>query len=138
VTKPTPPSDHIPLGRRCAFSAPCRLNQRPITAPGAGVDDGIPPGVFKVGLVPVAEPLFTPVVLLFPLVPAVVPVPVELPAVLELAAPVAAAPPVPPPPAPPACARAMDELIARTEAKAIVVSFMCFSFVAYESTTIFP
>ena len=93
------------------------------------------------GLVPVAEPLFTPVVLLFPLVPAVVPVPVELPAVLEPAAPVAAAPPVPPvppPPAPPACARAMDELIARTEAKAIVVSFMCFSFVAYESTTIFP
>jgi hypothetical protein len=99
-----------------------------------------------VGLLPVLDPLFMPVVLLFPLVPGA-PVPVELPtlpedpAILEPAEPVAAAPPVPPPapPAPPApCARAKEELIARTEAKAIVVSFMCFSFIRYESTTIFP
>jgi hypothetical protein len=44
--------------------------------------------------------------------------------------PVAAAPPVPPlvpPPAPSApCAKAIDELIARIEAKAIVVSLMSF------------
>jgi hypothetical protein len=89
-----------------------------------------------VGLVPVLEPLFIPVVLLFPLVPAV-PAPVVLPTLLEPAVPVAAAPP--PPAAPPVpCARAMEELIARTEAKAIVVSFMCFSSVRHDSTTSFP
>jgi hypothetical protein len=98
----------------------------------------MPPGVVKVGLVPVLEPLFKPVVLLFPLVPAV-PAPVVLPTLLEPAVPVAAAPPPLPPAAPPApCARAMEELIARTEAKAIVVSFMCFSFVRHDSTTSFP
>jgi hypothetical protein len=130
------------------FAAHCRLSYRFIVDPGAGTDDGIPPGVRTVGLVPVLEPLFTPgvdpVVPLVPLLIPVVPVPVdpEPPTApgLEPAAPVAAAPPVPPPPAaPPApCARAIEELMARTDAKAIVVSFMCFSFVANESTTIFP
>ena len=84
-----------------------------------------------------------PVVLLVPL--PVAPVAVELPALLApelpvlLAAPVAAAPPAPPPPAaPPACARAIEELIAKTEAKTIVVSFMEFPFFGNESTTITP
>jgi len=127
VTKPTPPGDHIPLGRRCAFGAPCRLNQRPITTPGAGTEDGSPPGVTKVGYVPVLKPVLRPFddpVVAFP----VVPVPGELPTLPEPAAPVAAAPlvpaPVPPPTAPPVCARAMDEVAARAEARAIVVSFM--------------
>jgi hypothetical protein len=77
--------------------------------------------------VPVAEPLFIPVVLLPPFVPVVA---VELLALPEEpAAPVAAAPPVPPPAAappaaPPACASAIDELIARIEAKTAVVIFM--------------
>jgi|SRR5664280_549676 hypothetical protein len=68
----------------------------------------------------------------------VVPVPVELPTLLEPAASVAAATlvpaPVPPPTAPPACARAMDEVTARTEARAIVVSFMWFFPVAVKTT----
>jgi hypothetical protein len=105
----------------------CRPNYRFIVDPGAGTDDGIPPGVDTVGLVPVAEPLFIPVVLFPPFVP-VVPAPVE-PLTLpdEPAAPVAAAPPVPPPPAaPPACASAIDELIARIEARIAVVIFMLF------------
>jgi hypothetical protein len=76
-----------------------------------------------VGYVPVLKPLLRPiddpVVLLLPLLIPVVPVLVELPA-----APAAVSPLVPPPPAP--CASAMDELIARIEAKAIVVSFMSF------------
>ena len=100
-----------------------------IVDPGAGVDDGIPPGVVMVGLVPAAVPLFVPVVPLVPL--PVLPVPTEPALLAEPAAPVAAAPPVPPPPAapPPACASAMDELIARIEAKTAVVIFMRFSFV---------
>jgi hypothetical protein len=101
----------------------------------------MPPGVDTVGLVPVAEPLFIPVVLFPPFVP-VVPAPVELALPEEPAAPVAAAPPVaaPPPPAPPpACANAMDELIARIEAKTAVVIFMGeFLFVGFVPTTIFP
>ena len=78
------------------------------------------------GYVPVLEPLIRPfdgVVLLRLLIP-LVPVLVELPTLLELAAPVAA-PLAPPPPV--SCAKAMDEVTARTEAKAIVVSFMWFS-----------
>jgi hypothetical protein len=76
-----------------------------------------------VGYVPVLKSLLRPfddpvVALLIP----VVPVPVELPTLLEPTAPVAAAPPVPPAP----CPRAMEEVTARTEAKAIVVSFMWF------------
>jgi hypothetical protein len=81
-----------------------------------------------VGYVPVLKlirPFDDPVVLLLPLLIPVVPVPVELPTPLEAAAPAAVWPLVPPAPAP--CARAMDELIARTEAKAIVASFMCCS-----------
>jgi hypothetical protein len=77
-----------------------------------------------VGYVPVLRPLLRPydpvVALLIP----VVPVPVELPTLLEPAAPAAVSPPAPPAPAP--CAKATDELIARIEAKAIVVSFMSF------------
>jgi hypothetical protein len=77
-----------------------------------------------VGYVPllklVLRPFDDPVVA-FP----VVPVPIELPTLLEPAAPVAAAPLVPAP-APPTCARAMDEVTARAEARAIVVSFMWF------------
>jgi hypothetical protein len=94
--------------------------------PGAGTEDGMPPGVDKVGLVPAAAPLFMPVVLLPPFVP-VVPVPVALLALPEEpAAPVAAAPPpaAPPPVPPPACASARVELIARIEAKTAVVIFM--------------
>jgi hypothetical protein len=79
-----------------------------------------------VGYVPVAEPLIGPfdgsVVLLRLLIPAV-PVLVELPTLLEPAAPVAV-PLVPPPPA--SCAKATDEVTARTEAKAIVRSLMSF------------
>jgi hypothetical protein len=76
-----------------------------------------------VGYVPVLNPLLRPldnpvVALLIP----VVPIPVELPTLLEPAAPVASAPPAPPAP----CARAIEEVTARTEAKAIVVSFMWF------------
>jgi hypothetical protein len=75
-----------------------------------------------VGLVPVAVPLFTPVEVFAPVVP------VELFALPEepAAAPVAAAPPVLPPaaPPPPACANAIDELIARIEARTAVVIFM--------------
>ena len=77
------------------------------------------------GYVPVLEPLIRPfdgVVLLRLLIP-LVPVLVELPTPLD-AAPVAA-PLAPPPPV--SCAKAMDEVTARTEAKAIVVSFMWFS-----------
>jgi hypothetical protein len=79
-----------------------------------------------VGYVPLLKPVLRPFddpVVTFP----VVPVPIEL---LEPAAPVAAAPlvpaPAPPPAAPPTCARAMDEVTARAEARAIVVSFMWF------------
>jgi hypothetical protein len=104
-----------------------QMNQRPITTPGAGTDDGSPPpGVTKVGYVPGLKPPLrpfdNPVVLLLPLLIPVVPVLVELPALLDPTVPVAVSPPVPPPPAP--CARAMDEVTARTEAKAIVVSLM--------------
>jgi hypothetical protein len=78
-----------------------------------------------VGYVPVAEPLIGPfdgsVVLLRLLIP-LVPVLVELPTPLD-AAPVAALL-APPPPA--SCAKAMDEVTARTEAKAIVRSLMSF------------
>jgi hypothetical protein len=108
--------------------------------PGAGTDEGMPPGVDRVGLVPVAEPLFMPVVLFPPFVP-VVPVPVALLA-LPAAPVVAAAPPAPPaaaPPAPPACASAIVELSARTEAKATVVIFMGMSFLFdVNQTTTFP
>jgi hypothetical protein len=105
----------------------CCSFQRLIIAPGAGTEDGIPPGVTKVGYVPVLKPLLRPFdnpVVAFPLLIPMVPVPVELPALRETAA-----PPVPPPSAPPApCASAMDEVTARTEAKAeakaIVVSFI--------------
>jgi hypothetical protein len=73
-----------------------------------------------VGYVPVLKPMFRPFddpVVAFPLLIVVVPA----------AAPVAAAPPVPPVAVLAApCARAMDEATARTEAKAIVVSFMWF------------
>jgi hypothetical protein len=105
-----------------------------MVVPGAGRDDGNPPGVVTVGLFPAAEPVFMPVVLLVPL--PVAPVAVEVPVLLApelpalLAAPGAAAPPVPPPAAPPACARAIEELIAKAEAKTIVVSFMGVSFLA--------
>jgi hypothetical protein len=109
-----------------------------MVVPGAGTDDGIPPGVVTVGLLPVAEPLFMPVVLLVPL--PVAPVAVEVPVLLvpELPALLAAAPPVPPPAAPPACARAIEELIAKAEAKMIVVSFMGLSSFCNETTTIIP
>jgi hypothetical protein len=77
-----------------------------------------------VGYVPllklVLRPFDDPVVA-FPVVPG----PIELPTLLEPATPVAAAPLVPAP-APPTCARAMDEVTARAEARAIVVSFMWF------------
>ena len=89
-----------------------------MTAPGAGTDEGIPPGVVKVGYVPVLKPMFGPFdepVVAFPLLIPVVPA----------TAPVVAAPPVPPLAVLAApCARAMDDVTARTEAKAIVVSFM--------------
>jgi hypothetical protein len=99
-----------------------------IVDPGAGVDDGIPPGVVTVGLVPAEAPLFVPIVLLVPL--PVLPALAEPALPAEPAAPVAAPPPAAPPPAPPpACASAMDELIARIEAKTAVVIFMEFSFV---------
>jgi hypothetical protein len=71
------------------------------------------------------RPFDDPVVLLLPLLIPVVPVPAELPMLLEAAGALAVSPLVPPAPAP--CARAMDELIARIEAKAIVESFMCCS-----------
>lgn len=97
--------------------------QRLMVAPGAGTEDGIPPGVTKVGYVPVLKPLlrlFDDPAVAFPLLIPVVPVPVERPTLLE-----PTAPPVPPPSAPPApCASAMDEVTARTEAKAIIVSFI--------------
>jgi hypothetical protein len=71
---------------------------------------------------PLLRPIDGPVVA-FPLFIPEVPVPVELPTLLETAA-----PPAPTPPAPPApCASAMDEVTARTEAKAIVVSFIVVS-----------
>ena len=54
-------------------------------------------------------------VVTFPLLIPMVPVPVLVPTPLAAVSPL-----VPPPPAP--CPKAMDELIARTEAKAIVVS----------------
>jgi hypothetical protein len=69
-------------------------------------------------------PLIGPYVVAFPLLIPVVPVldpaPPTAP-VLALTPPVAAAPP-----APATCASATDEVTARTEAKAIVVSFMWF------------
>jgi hypothetical protein len=112
------------LSRSCAFP-----NQRLIVAPGAGTEDGRPPGVTKVGYVPVLKPLLRPfddpVVLLLPLLIPVVPVLVELPKLLAIAPPAVVSPVVPAPTAPAPCARAMDELIARTEAKASVASFMC-------------
>jgi hypothetical protein len=81
-----------------------------------------------VGYVPVLKPLLgpfdDPVVLVLPLLIPIVPVLVELPTLLALAPPAAVSPLVPPPPAP--CARAMDEVAARAEAKAIVVSLMSF------------
>jgi hypothetical protein len=87
-----------------------------------------------VGYVPVLKPVLRPFddpVVAFP-------VPVELPTLLEPAAPVAAAPlvtaPVPPLMAPPACARAMDEVTARAEARANVVSFMWFFPAAVKTT----
>ena len=69
--------------------------------------------------------MFMPVVLPVPAVPAVL-VPVE-PAAAVPGAAAPLVPPVAPPPAPPPapCARAMDEVTARTEAKVIVVSFIC-------------
>ena len=76
------------------------------------------------GYVPTLKPLLNPLdepVVAFPLLNPVVSV--ELPMLLEPAAPVAATPPVTPAP----CARAMDELAARAEAKTIVVSFIRFS-----------
>jgi hypothetical protein len=108
-------------------SRPSKTGYLLIVDPGAGVDDGIPPGVVTVGLVPAAVPLFVPVVLV-PL--PVLPVLAEPALPAEPAAPAAAPPPAAPPPAPPpACASAMDELIARIEAKTAVVIFMEFSFV---------
>jgi hypothetical protein len=77
-----------------------------------------------VGYVPLLKPVLRPFddpVVAFP----VVPVPIELPTLLEPATTVAAAPLVPAP-TPPTCARAMDEVTARAEARAIVVSFMWF------------
>ena len=71
-------------------------------------------------LSPIDDPVVTP--LLIP----VVPVLVELPTLLEVAAPAAVSPPPPALSAP--CAKAIEGVIARTEAKAIVVSFMCCSF----------
>ena len=80
------------------------------------------------GYVPVLKPLLRPfddpVVLVLPLLIPIVSVLVELPTLLALAPPTAVSPLVPPP-AP--CANAMEEVSARTEAKAIVVSFMCCS-----------
>jgi hypothetical protein len=84
-----------------------------MVAPGAGNPDGMPPGVVKVGLVPLVALLFMPVVVL---VLGVLD-PVELPTLLEPAVLGAAtlplAPPVP-------CARTIDEVSERTEVKAIV------------------
>jgi hypothetical protein len=76
-----------------------------------------------VGYVPVLKPLIGP----FDDPVVAVPVPVELPTLLEPATPVAAAPLVPPAPAPAppvSCAKALDEVTARTEVRAIVVNFM--------------
>ena len=113
--------------RGSPVSRPSKTGYLLIVDPGAGVDDGIPPGVVTVGLVPAAVPLFVPVVLV-PL--PVLPVLAEPALPAEPAAPAAAPPPAAPPPAPPpACASAMDELIARIEAKTAVVIFMEFSFV---------
>jgi hypothetical protein len=69
-------------------------------------------------LSPIDDPVVTP--LLIP----VLPVLVELPTLLEAAAPAAVSPPALSAP----CAKAIEGVIARTEAKAIVVSFMCCSF----------
>jgi hypothetical protein len=114
--------------RGSRVSRPSKTGYLLIVDPGAGVDDGIPPGVVTVGLVPAEAPLFVPIVLLVPL--PVLPVLAEPALPAEPAAPVAAPPPAAPPPAPPpACASAMDELIARIEAKTAVVIFMEFSFV---------
>jgi hypothetical protein len=75
--------------------------------------------------VPVVVPLFMPVVLPVPAVPAVL---VDEPAAAVPGAAVPLVPPLAPPPAPPPapCARAMDEVTARIEAKTIVVNFICF------------
>jgi hypothetical protein len=86
------------LGRGSPVSRPSKTGYLLIVDPGAGVDDGIPPGVVTVGLVPAAAP-FVPVVLLVPL--PVLPALAEPALPAEPAAPVAAAPPVPPPAAPP-------------------------------------
>jgi hypothetical protein len=88
------------------------------------------------GLVPMVLPLPMPVVP--ELLPSIELGPAPPAAPLEPAAPLApadppapapAAPPAPPPAPPPPAAKAMLELTARTEAKTIVVSFMCFPFV---------
>jgi hypothetical protein len=75
-------------------------------------------------LKPLLGPFDDPVVLVLPLLIPIVSVLVELPTLLALAPPTAVSPLVPAPPAP--CARAMDEVTARAEAKAIVVSLMSF------------
>jgi len=42
---PTPPSDHIPLGRRCAVSASVALRERPIVADSASLSIGAGAGL---------------------------------------------------------------------------------------------
>ena len=78
------------------------------------------------GYVPVLKPLLRlddPIMALLISVVPVDPAPPTAP-VLVPKPPAAVSPLVPPPPAP--CANAMEEVSARTEAKAIVVSFMSF------------
>jgi hypothetical protein len=79
-----------------------------------------------VGYVPVLKPLLRlddPIMALLISVVPVDPAPPTAPVLVPK--PPAAVSPLVPPPAP--CAKAMEEVIARTEAKAIVVSFMCCS-----------